>query len=66
MKQYKVIISGGGTGGHLFPAIAIAEELLIKYPKTDILFVAQYFVDIFKDVSIYKILNLLHKKKKYC
>ena len=39
MKQYKVIISGGGTGGHLFPAIAIAEELLIKYPKTDILFV---------------------------
>ncbi|MBJ24943.1 MAG: undecaprenyldiphospho-muramoylpentapeptide beta-N-acetylglucosaminyltransferase [Flavobacteriaceae bacterium] len=39
MKQYKIIISGGGTGGHLFPAIAIAEELLIIYPKTDILFV---------------------------
>ena len=39
MKQHKIIISGGGTGGHLFPAIAIAEELLIEYPKTDILFV---------------------------
>ncbi len=39
MKQYKIIISGGGTGGHLFPAIAIAEELLIDNPKADILFV---------------------------
>ena len=27
MKKYKIIISGGGTGGHIFPAIAIAKEL---------------------------------------
>ena len=27
MKQLKVIISGGGTGGHIFPAIAIANEI---------------------------------------
>ncbi|MEY2739418.1 MAG: hypothetical protein RL259_1327, partial [Bacteroidota bacterium] len=27
MKQPKFIISGGGTGGHIYPAIAIANEL---------------------------------------
>ena len=26
MKKYKIINSGGGTGGHIFPAIAIAKE----------------------------------------
>lgn len=35
----KVIISGGGTGGHIFPAIAIADALKEKYPSIDILFV---------------------------
>ncbi len=35
----KVIISGGGTGGHVFPAIAIADELKKRMPETDILFV---------------------------
>lgn len=39
MSQYKVIISGGGTGGHIFPAIAIANALKIKYPDSEILFV---------------------------
>ena len=28
MKQHKIIISGGGSGGHIFPAIAIAKSLL--------------------------------------
>ena len=37
--SYKFIISGGGTGGHIFPAIAIANELKSRYPKSDILFV---------------------------
>ena len=27
MKKYKIIISGGGTGGHIFPALAIAKVL---------------------------------------
>ena len=27
MKKHRVIISGGGTGGHIFPALAIAKEL---------------------------------------
>ncbi len=39
MKQLKVIISGGGTGGHIFPAIAIANTIKKRYPQSDILFV---------------------------
>lgn len=39
MKPYKVIISGGGTGGHIYPAIAIAEELKLRNKQTEILFV---------------------------
>jgi len=35
----KFIISGGGTGGHIFPAIAIADELKRRIPDADILFV---------------------------
>ncbi len=34
-----MIIAGGGTGGHLFPAIAVGEELRRQRPATDILFV---------------------------
>jgi UDP-N-acetylglucosamine--N-acetylmuramyl-(pentapeptide) pyrophosphoryl-undecaprenol N-acetylglucosamine transferase len=39
LKQLKVILSGGGTGGHIFPAIAIANELKKIVPSADILFV---------------------------
>ncbi|MCW3078313.1 MAG: UDP-diphospho-muramoylpentapeptide beta-N-acetylglucosaminyltransferase [Bacteroidetes bacterium] len=39
MKQLKVILSGGGTGGHIFPAVAIANELKKLVPHVDILFV---------------------------
>ncbi len=35
----KVIISGGGTGGHIFPAISIANAIKTRYPKVEILFV---------------------------
>ncbi|WP_045689109.1 undecaprenyldiphospho-muramoylpentapeptide beta-N-acetylglucosaminyltransferase [Hymenobacter sp. AT01-02] len=35
----KVIISGGGTGGHIFPAVAIANELRRRQPDAEILFV---------------------------
>ena len=38
-KTYKVIICGGGTGGHVFPAIAIAQALQKAMPNIDILFV---------------------------
>jgi UDP-N-acetylglucosamine--N-acetylmuramyl-(pentapeptide) pyrophosphoryl-undecaprenol N-acetylglucosamine transferase len=35
----KVVIAGGGTGGHLFPGIALAEELVTRHPENDVLFV---------------------------
>lgn len=39
MKKLKVIISGGGTGGHIFPAVAIAKALQKIHPEIEILFV---------------------------
>ena len=38
-RAVKVIISGGGTGGHIFPAVAIANALKRIAPETEILFV---------------------------
>jgi len=36
--RLNVIISGGGTGGHIFPALAIANSLKARMPETEILF----------------------------
>jgi UDP-N-acetylglucosamine--N-acetylmuramyl-(pentapeptide) pyrophosphoryl-undecaprenol N-acetylglucosamine transferase len=38
-KPYRVIISGGGTGGHIYPAVAIANAIKARYADADILFV---------------------------
>lgn len=38
-RPYRIIISGGGTGGHIYPAIAIAHALQSLHPDTEILFV---------------------------
>jgi len=38
-KKLKIIVSGGGTGGHIFPAISIANALKEIQPEVDILFV---------------------------
>ncbi len=38
-KELRVIISGGGTGGHIFPAISIANAIKAKQPEAKILFV---------------------------
>jgi UDP-N-acetylglucosamine--N-acetylmuramyl-(pentapeptide) pyrophosphoryl-undecaprenol N-acetylglucosamine transferase len=38
-QPYRLIISGGGTGGHIFPAVAIANTFRERYPDADILFV---------------------------
>lgn len=39
MKKLKFIVSGGGTGGHIYPAIAIANELKSRFPEAEFLFV---------------------------
>lgn len=39
MSNYKFILSGGGTGGHIYPAVAIADELKSRYPDAEFLFV---------------------------
>jgi len=39
MRTYKFILSGGGTGGHIYPAIAIANELKSRFPDAKFLFV---------------------------
>lgn len=37
--NYKIVISGGGTGGHIYPAVAIANEIREQFPEVEILFV---------------------------
>lgn len=39
MSQLRVLVSGGGTGGHIFPAIAIANAIKEQYPNAEFLFV---------------------------
>ncbi len=38
-EAYKIILSGGGTGGHIYPAIAIANSLKERFPNAKFLFV---------------------------
>lgn len=38
-KNFKILISGGGTGGHIFPALSIANAIKERYPQAEILFV---------------------------
>ncbi len=39
MQRLKVIISGGGTGGHIFPAVSIANAIKADHPEAEILFI---------------------------
>ena len=38
-KELRIIVSGGGTGGHIFPAVSIANAIKAKHPEAKILFV---------------------------
>lgn len=41
-KTVRLLLTGGGTGGHLFPAIAAAEELCSRLPGAEVLFVGTH------------------------
>lgn len=38
-EKLRIIISGGGTGGHIFPAVSIANAIKEQHPEAEILFV---------------------------
>ena len=38
-RPLRVVVAGGGTGGHLFPGIAVAGEFAVRNPQNRILFV---------------------------
>ncbi|MCG8388155.1 MAG: undecaprenyldiphospho-muramoylpentapeptide beta-N-acetylglucosaminyltransferase [Cytophagales bacterium] len=38
-KPYRFVLSGGGTGGHIYPALAVAHEIRVRQPDAEILFV---------------------------
>lgn len=38
-RPRRVLMSGGGTGGHIFPAVAIAQDIQKRYPDTEFLFI---------------------------
>ena len=57
MHNPKIIIAGGGTGGHLFPAIAIGEEIKDRFPNADIHFVGSKFG---LESKVFPVKDLLH------
>ena len=43
MDKKKILIAGGGTGGHLFPALAIGEEIQRRLPEAKIHYIGSMF-----------------------
>ena len=57
MHKLKIIIAGGGTGGHLFPAIAIGEEIKDRFPNAEIHFIGSKFG---LESKVFPVKDLLH------
>ena len=57
MHNPKIIIAGGGTGGHLFPAIAIGEEIKDRLPHAEIHFIGSKFG---LESKVFPVKDLLH------
>ena len=55
-RAINIIISGGGTGGHLYPALAIGDEIMARHPHANIHYVGSTF-GIEKDVLPVKNVN---------
>ena len=63
-EELRIIISGGGTGGHIFPAVSIANAIRTKYPKAKYYLLAQKEEWKCKRVPAagYEIKRLAHKR----
>ncbi|MBI04383.1 MAG: undecaprenyldiphospho-muramoylpentapeptide beta-N-acetylglucosaminyltransferase [Pelagibacteraceae bacterium] len=57
LDNFRIVIAGGGTGGHLFPAIAIGEEIKERFPKAEIHFIGSNFG---LEAKVYPVKDLLH------
>ena len=57
MDKTKIIIAGGGTGGHLFPAIAIGEEIKERIPNAEIHFIGSTFG---LESKVFPVKDLIH------
>ena len=68
-KEYRFIISGGGSGGHIYPALSIADGLKNKFINSELLFVGSKNKMEMKIIPErgYKIkgLNILGFKRKF-
>ena len=57
MDRTRIIIAGGGTGGHLFPAIAIGEEIKERIPDAEIHFIGSTFG---LESKVFPVKDLIH------
>ena len=57
MDKTRIIIAGGGTGGHLFPAIAIGEEIKERIPNAEIHFIGSTFG---LESKVFPVKDLIH------